>query len=859
MNPADEYEPRDDDQTRDESARSADQPVDDWVDLYLTGDLPARRRSRLRSEMFDERERYEQVRRARECHGILDDYCEHLHAGASGSRESLVERVLDELREAPAPGEAAPGSPSWLGASSAPPMRRRSLGMLIGVATIAATVLLAAGGFFLRTIILEDRILARVASVEGQVRLLEATGGGTDLSRGRRLHSGDIIDSAADGSLRLLLSNGDVARLDGEGRYELRRGIGANELHLESGEIAVRGATSDSGLVIHTDAGSVRVQSGPADFIVGYPLGEGSSRVARAPAGLDGTAVPGDATMAGETSVASEVPKVRVEVASGEVSIRPEQGTPMTASGGSYELARSGVTRVDAPPVTADVAVNAPRPDRDEAARTSQPGGDQPIDTARPMAIGSGGISIPVTVAGIEAEIEIIAEEIEALRLLDGKQLSVDEVLRRGWRLVLRRERLAAILGSLTHGRQRDVFIDPLHHASVRRATSTPEKADRFRTRDGVRQVILADLAAAQPLDGDLLLDVLNLYSDPLKEAPVAFTGLAVAVDRSVLPLLEELVLRDDVELQRKQGLLAMRIVSWTTRRSRVPWFHGAVSDMVVKLRTAAPGVVSDEFLTPLVPFLAGEQAARVLATLPLKDEAAASALRHAADSGRSVPSEELTRWIGSSGQETPSDLRRLAVDYLAAEVVSGGRVDYPRNLARNLDDTILSLLGAGDRGAALREAWLLGRVTDHYSRYRAKQSRRVPRQGWDFLDYDSSRRGDAEPRHAFLSGRTARTTGQIGRSLVAEFAKEHLATASRPAIRTMLDFFLLRDREPIGDSRGSRLNFPEEDRLLAEVLSWRNRRGADFDPAAVRDAFLRAFFLPKMMWHQRGWFEYFF
>ena len=75
------------------------------IDLYLTGDLPERRRPGFRDEMLSDRARYEKVRRARECHGILDDYCDHLRSRAG--HDGTLEEVFGALAATDDPREKA--------------------------------------------------------------------------------------------------------------------------------------------------------------------------------------------------------------------------------------------------------------------------------------------------------------------------------------------------------------------------------------------------------------------------------------------------------------------------------------------------------------------------------------------------------------------------------------------------------------------------------------------------------------------------------------------------------------------------------------------------------------------------------
>lgn len=132
--------------------------------------------------------------------------------------------------------------------------RRRAV-----ILSLAATVVLAAGGVLLRDAWKPGTAVevGRVASLEGASRLERRGEGASTLQAHAVIASGDEVSTAADGRLALRLGSGRSLRLDRDSRIVI---VSAAEVRLLAGALYVdsgREASGD-GVEVRTDRGVVR-------------------------------------------------------------------------------------------------------------------------------------------------------------------------------------------------------------------------------------------------------------------------------------------------------------------------------------------------------------------------------------------------------------------------------------------------------------------------------------------------------------------------------------------------------------------------------------------------------------------------
>lgn len=863
---------------READEQTSSRGLDELVDLYLTEDLAVRRRSSVRDMILNDRDAYEQFRRARECHGILDDYCEYLRSGSADGR-SRSERVLDDICDI---GPSAGGDPIASRRHDEGTVGRRS-GRRTEVWLGAAIVLIAAScavtAFLIRAQRFEDRILARVSDVEGRVRVFGSDGSSSRVPDGYGVRSGDVLESGPDGSLVLELSTGGSARMDGDGRYALRSGGDARELRIDYGKVFVRGVTRGNDFRVSTDAGEIEPSSGTR----GGTSERGSVRSRGVPS-QDGGGGVGEESVPSEFEVDIEAPpelggetgrsEIRLVVTSGGVIVRPVHGRRERIGPGSFDFGASGVTRVDR-----TRAIDSATAGTSGSREDIEPRGARSVDAAADEGVVPEHERESYEVAGnpeaISEAIDGWVDEAVALSALEGEELSLGSVLYRARVLTLRREGIVAAVRDLSSRDVRATFLNARREElrSSRRAKDDDERG-RSALASALRHGVLVDLLALDPGNaawGDTLIDLLETYDEPYEEAPILGSGLALVADRAALAHLEA------ASRARDQALNVRGLVAWAVLRGegRRDWYPAAASSLVERLHELDPERFSARWIVPLLPFLDESVAQRLIAAnvesgrLGRGSAVTELAVLLSADRDR----QSRMRWDDLEPFYDDETTRDLVQAYLAARFVRGvGSVWGMRvgaggaSSGSSFGTCVTSSIGAGslaDIRRARREAWLIGKMAPasplprQWSRYR-ELMRRSPSQEavWDDI-VQASLSGNVEaPTRMDVAGRSksresaADYESRIERE-VRGFCKDYLTTDSVAAAETMIEYVLFGVRE-----RQSRpCNYPYSwfQSVVETVVS-----ATEVSAEQARKAFLEWALCPPDGFEFRGWWEFF-
>jgi len=799
-----------------DDARPLEQDPAAWIDLFASGDVPARKRARVRALLIRDRAHYEEVRQARECQGILADYFEHLRpAGVP-----LADRVLQELGdEVPAPASAA--AARLVDASE----RREHRRVLLAVATVAALALLAGGAVYLRMQLLERRVLGRVAAVEGQVRMLESGGLPTSLVSGDDVRDGDVLETAAGSRMRMRLASGASLDLEGGARAELRLRGGALHVDLARGRLTVRAVPGEP-LVVGTPRGSIATRGERSEIMVGAPSGDGDR-------------------------------DVRLEVREGRVSFMPSRDSateePRPAAreieAGSYRLDAGGATRVG-DRRTADAPVREVR-DGGRGAGASAPV-RRPESTPAPATR----FEVRPDASGIGLAIEHAVDDLAELAQSPDARLRARDVIAAGRRVFARRAAIEGAIASL-HERTHGPILDRVNAVWRKRrrldSRSTAIEGDLLEagsTLGGIAaelrlcEALLVDLVTGRKIRSFALLDALDRGEDPLRQAPVLVFGLAYAMDPSVHERFVDLLRRaeDDSDRRFLRGVLALRLFrdASSARSARA-------LDELREYRRERPDIVDPRFLGMVLPrFGSREDAAKELLaeTLRSKDASsipsgARSFLRHAvANRGWSVP-ESLPPFLRDP-EARDAALRALGAIAAGAGTLEVARRDEePRTPARL--EPMRFLPTKRDR---LRLAWIAGRLsrdpfaTNPFAHAMDGEIEHV---------WLGGRVGDAWDLRTFPSAVSSRRSPESARERMRSIADRFLGPFGPRAARTLVDGAVLAP---------SSASAPPDEVFEA----WKPRGDAGpIDAPVLRAEVLRAAFTPREMWRHRGWFELFF
>ena len=780
------------------------------IDLYLSGDLTGRRRAAFRAELFRDRDRYEAVRRARDCHGVIDDYFEHLRS----KREPMAERVLGELLE-DAPSRRVAGIPA---------LDRRRLAWILGSIGVAAALLIAV--VLVRTSLLEERVLARVARVEGQVALLDANGGSRSLERGGSVRGGEIFETDEGGLVALRFGDGTSARYRGEGRLELDARGDRTVLRPDGGELHVTGASPDGRVIVETDLGAIDITEGPADFVV------------QGPATRSGMDFAGGSGVIEQPETGDTRSPMRLEIERGEVELVRPGGDRTLAEVGTFEVDSDRLSRIDpvermaspdaggsvviprepvsSGPVSGDAASASGSGDRSAARPSSDEGG---------IVIGSAPIRSSRLESTVRGKLNGCFEDLTRLLEARTEEKGIETMLSIALRIEARRRAIVEQIVGTTDERVLDELLIDL--------TGDLAVGARPGLAGTLSDAIAVDLSTRFRQADETLLSRMEMELVP----PKGMTPLSLSIAYVTVP-----DRRIDIKLwdalDRSRPVLPLLYTRLLVQHELDPKPEETAAKL---LRLGA----HDRTLA-LLPFFPGEASLGVLEKLSEKidmDERVHDAIEEAIRENRGIPPRTLASLLYTNDE--------FVLHYLAAY-----RIRYPdAPLASDdyLDKKLMQGLEKRRRSGRLdwyrdlgRRAWVLGEglttrskvdVSDLHPRAFAIATSGKARLG-EFPPYD---------RVKDLSGWC-----KLFRKDVERPGRDELMPAERTAL--LVELLIAGAPAEWTDDIGQ-----EHERLMLEQLRALDRLRLGVDEQVLSEALIPQLVTSRFGWRYRHWFALFF